>query len=266
MENQYNSGDTALPPTANRKYYSVLTDVGIAKIANATVLGTKVDITHFAAGDGNGAFYSPQTTQTTLKSEKWRGAITKFERNKTSANMIDVFAIMPTSVGGFTIREMGIFDSEGDLISIANCPDIEKVAITEGVSAEIELNTQLIISNTDNFVFKVDPTVIIATKADIDKHNSDPNAHTNHFQNTDIHVTLADKVRWNGADILSKSNKVEIDLLKLGQASDDSRLTRLEDSLFNDIVGNPYLITFANLDGIVLKKGVWNKAQKRLEC
>lgn len=264
MENEYNAG--ALPPAGNRKYYSVLTDVGIAKIANATVLGNKVDITHFAAGSGGGNFYSPQTTQTALKEEKWRGAVTKFERNKTSPNMIDVFAIMPTSVGGFTIREMGIFDRDGDLISIANCPDIEKVAISEGVSAEIELNTQLIISNTDNFVFKVDPTVIIATKADIDEHNRDTSAHLGHFKNTDIHVTLADKARWDGADSLSKSNKIEIDLLRLGQASDDSRLTRLEDSLFNDIAGNPYLITFGSLDGIVLKKGVWNKAQKRLEC
>lgn len=248
------------------KYYSILTDIGIARVANATILDEKVPIIHFAVGDGGGEFYSPQSTQTALKNEQWRGNTTKCEIDPASPNIVIISAVMPSSVGGFTIRETGVFDDKGALIAVANCPDIAKVVISEGVSSEIAVTMQLIFSNTDVVNLLVDPTVIIATKADIEKHNKDPKAHLGHFINTDIHVTLEDKNRWNAADELSKSNKIEIDLLKVKDAEHDSRLKRLEDSLFNDIVGNPYLITFPNLTGIVLKKGVWNKAQKRLEC
>lgn len=246
-------------------YYSILTDTGIAKIANATVLGGKVDITRLAVGDSNGTMYPPSATQTTLKNERWSGVITKCEIDSVSANTINVSAVIPSSVGGFTIREIGIFDANNKLIAIGNCADIQKVAISDGMSAEVEVSMKIIVSNTATINVQVDPTVIIATKADISTHNADPNAHSAHFGDTVIHVTAEDKERWNATDELAVDNRAEIDQLKLGRVSDGSRLTRLEDAIFNDITGNPYLITFPDLTGIVLIKGVWNKSAKRLE-
>ena len=250
----------------DKRYFGILTEIGIAQLANATVLDQKVNITKMVVGDGNGAYCVPTPTQTSLINEVHRVNVTKVEVDSESANMINITAVLPSNVGGFTIREIGAVTEDGLLIAISNTPEIEKVSITNGVSAEIEISMQIIISATEAIELKVDPTVILATKADIEKHNKDPKAHIGHFENTEIHCSIEEKERWNNADQLSKSNKVEIDLLKLGQESHDSRLKRLEDSLFNDIIGNPYLITFADLEGIILTKGIWNKKMKRLEA
>ena len=46
----------------------------------------------------------------------------------------------------------------------------------------------------------------------------------------------------------------------------DSRVSRVEDGLFNNITGNPFLASFDSLDGITLVKGIWNEERKRIEC
>ena len=107
------------------KYGSIVTDVGIQLVTEAVMEGQKVNITTLAVGDGGGSYYKPNSTMTALKGEKWRGKVNRVEVNEKSPNMIDVVAVVPSDVGGWTIREMGVFDDaeEPNMIAVCNTPD-----------------------------------------------------------------------------------------------------------------------------------------------
>ncbi|MCI1959195.1 MAG: phage tail protein [Clostridia bacterium] len=150
-------------------YYAVITEQGNAKIANAILMGTKVNITEFAVGTGDGAYYAPTGQETALKDEKWRGNIQDYETDTLNTNVLKISAIVPSDVGGFTVREMGVFDDEGTLIAIANCPPMEKIVLGDGIVSEFVPTIKIAVSNTSVINFKVDPTAIIAIKADIKK-------------------------------------------------------------------------------------------------
>ncbi|MCA4779752.1 phage tail protein [Acinetobacter towneri] len=115
------------------EYYNVTTNLGDAEIANAIATNTKLNITHVAFGDGNGSVPTPNKARTSLVREVHRQAVTKYERHATNANWIVIETIIPSGVGGFTIREMGII-ANGKLISYGSHAPFEKVADPSGVS------------------------------------------------------------------------------------------------------------------------------------
>lgn len=115
------------------EYFNVTTNLGDAEIANAIATNTKIDITHIAFGDGNGSVPTPSKSRTALVREVHRQAVTKYERHATNTNWIVIETIIPSDVGGFTIREMGIIGN-GKLISHGSHAPFEKVADPSGVS------------------------------------------------------------------------------------------------------------------------------------
>lgn len=288
-----------------KTYGTIVTNTGVNLITTATLEGKKVNITHLAVGDGNGAYYQPVPLMTALKNEKWRGTVNNVSINEQSPNMIDVVAVVPSSVGGWTIREMAIFDEVGNMIAICNTPDTEKVIITTGAAGEIELTMHIEISNTGVISFVIDPTVITATKKDLENHNgsatahqalfkqkagvTELNAHANntdihvnpttmgnydtaiadlirHTENTNVHTTAAEKASWTaGAQTATQTAATAAQALNKC-AELESRVARVEDGLFSNITGNPFLVSFDSLDGITLVKGVWNSARQRIEC
>lgn len=149
-------------------YFSLVTDIGRNKMLAAAQTGTKVNITHFAVGSGqNNAYYEPTTDQTALKNEVWRGNITACYISPDSENLLEIESVCPSNVGGFTIREMGVFDSDGDMIAVCNTPDTQKVLIADGVVHELALSIEIALTNTDTVELVVDPTVVVATKQDV---------------------------------------------------------------------------------------------------
>ena len=148
-----------------QKFYSILTDAGVAAVANAAALGLKVDIQQFAVGDGDGAYYLPESDATVLKHEVWRGGISDI--SLAESNVISATGVIPSDAGGFTIREIGLFSSSGDLIAIANVPDTEKVIIADGTASEMIIKMQIAVSRAESLQLKVDPTIILATKQDL---------------------------------------------------------------------------------------------------
>lgn len=229
------------------KYGSIVTDVGVQLITEAVMEGQKVNITTLAVGDGGGSYYKPNSTMTALKGEKWRGKVNRVEVNEKSPNMIDVVAVVPSDVGGWTIREMGVFDDaeEPNMIAVCNTPDTEKVIITSGAAGEIELTMHIEISNTGAISFVIDPNVVTATKKDLADHNTSQTAHA---------AEAAEQAEADAAEALSAIAGLE------------SRVSRVEDGLFNNITGNPFLVQFDSLDGVVMTKGIWNAARNRIEC
>lgn len=289
----------------DKTYGTLVTDCGIQLIAAAVMEGKKINITDLAVGDGGGAYYQPTPNMTGLKNECWSGPIKSVSVNKDSPNMIDITAIIPSTVGGFTIREMAVKDDVKNTIAICNTPDTEKVIISSGAAGEIELTMHIEISNADAISFIIDPNVVTATKKDIEDHDAsktahaaefekkadvtDLNAHANntdihvnpstmgnydtaisglieHKEDTKIHVTAEEKASWTeGAEqAAADANRVTEALNAI--AGIESRVSRVEDGLFNNITGNPFLASFDSLDGVTLVKGIWNEERKRIEC
>ena len=152
-----------------QEFYTLVTNIGGAAIANATILGKKVNITEFVVGDGNGSYYTPNADMKKLKNEVWRGKPTNVKIDEKNANVMVVSTVIPAEIGGFTIREMGLVAEDGKLIAISNCPDVQKVTLNTGVASELELTMQIAVSNVETIEFNIDPTIIIATKKDIEE-------------------------------------------------------------------------------------------------
>ena len=150
------------------EYYNVTTNLGDAEIANAIATNTKLNITHIAFGDGNGSVPTPTKTRTSLVREVHRQAVTKYERHATNANWIVIETIIPSSIGGFWVREMGII-ANGKLISHGSHAPFEKVADPSGVS---EYRLRFTQNVTDGSVVELtlDESLIYATQAWIDKN------------------------------------------------------------------------------------------------
>lgn len=154
---------------AKSKYYAVVTDLGNELMLQAVAEGKKVTISKFAVGDGNGAYYEPVTTMTQLKNEKWRGDINSCAISKESENVLIVSAICPGDAGGFTIREMAVFDDQNRMIAICNTPDTTKVKITDGVVNEMRLELEIILINDTSVELVIDPNIVTATKKDVEE-------------------------------------------------------------------------------------------------
>ena len=150
------------------EYYNVTTNLGDAEIANAIATNTKLNITHIAFGDGNGSVPIPNKARTSLVREVHRQAVTKYELHATNANWIVIETIIPSDVGGFTIREMGII-ANGKLISHGSHAPFEKVADPSGVS---EYRLRFTQNVTDGSVVELtlDESLIYATQAWIDEN------------------------------------------------------------------------------------------------
>lgn len=141
-----------------RKYKTVVTDLGKEKIAAAALEGWKVNIVAAVVGDGDGGYYIPTPDQTELRGEKWRGDIAMKRINRDSPNIIDIKVVVPRDVGGFTVREMGVLDDQGNLIAVCNTPDTEKAVILEGIAATLTLTMHIILADAAVLEFKIDPT------------------------------------------------------------------------------------------------------------
>ncbi len=150
------------------EYYNVTTNLGDAEVANAIATNTKVDITHIAFGDGNGSVPTPSKSRTTLVREVHRQAVTKYERHPTNPNWIVIETIIPSDIGGFTIREIGIIGN-GKLISHGSHAPFEKVADPSGVS-EYRLKFTQNITDGNVVSITLDDSLIFATQAWVEEN------------------------------------------------------------------------------------------------
>ncbi|MEY8322196.1 phage tail protein [Lachnospiraceae bacterium 46-61] len=162
---------------SERKYFAILTDIGQQKVSAFASGGEKVNITAFVVGDANGEYYTPTTDMTEIKNEVWRGVVSNADVVKDAQNVMRVSTVIPAEVNGFIVREMGLYDENGQLIAIGNTPPMPKVMLEEGVSTELNLSMRFAVKNTEALTFVTDPHTVIMTKDMLDTHNVDNNAH-----------------------------------------------------------------------------------------
>ena len=150
------------------KFYTLLTDIGAAKLASAAALGVPLKITHMAVGDGGGALPTPDAKQTALVNEKRRAALNMLYIDLQNSSQIIAEQVIPENEGGWWIREVGLFDESGALIAVGNCPESYKPQLAEGSGRTQTVRMVLITSSTDNITLKIDPAVVLATRKYVD--------------------------------------------------------------------------------------------------
>ncbi|BBV89248.1 hypothetical protein STW0522ENT62_46940 [Enterobacter kobei] len=150
------------------KYFALLTNIGAAKLANATALGAQVEITQMAVGDGNGVLPTPNPAQTALTHELRRAQLNMLTIDPVNTNQIIAEQVIPEDAGGWWIREIGLFDKDGDMIAVANCAETYKPQLQEGSGRVQVIRVILIVSSTEAVTLKIDPSVVLATRKYVD--------------------------------------------------------------------------------------------------
>ncbi len=150
------------------RYFALLTNIGVAKIANAAALGIKLNITELAVGDGGGTLPTPTPDQTALVNERRRAPINQLSIDPLNDAQIIVEQVIPENVGGWWIKEVGLYDEDGDLVAVSNCPETYKPLLQEGSGRTQIVRMVIIVSNTSSVTVKIDPAVVLATREYVD--------------------------------------------------------------------------------------------------
>ncbi len=153
-------------------YFAILTAIGEAKDANAKALGIPFKITAMAVGDGGGNVPMPDRSATRLVNEIRRAPLNQLSTDTVNANQIIAEQVIPENVGGWWIRELGLYDADGDLIAIANCPPTYKPQLAEGSGRTQVVRMVLIVSSVNQLELKIDPSVVLATRKYVDEHDT----------------------------------------------------------------------------------------------
>ncbi|WP_242673385.1 phage tail protein [Enterobacter wuhouensis] len=150
------------------KFYTLLTEIGAAKLASAAALGVPLKITQMAVGDGGGVLPTPSAQQTRLIAEKRRADLNMLYIDPQNSSQIIAEQVIPETEGGWWIREVGLFDDTGALIAVGNCPESYKPQLAEGSGRTQTMRMVLITSSTDTITLKIDPAVVLATRKYVD--------------------------------------------------------------------------------------------------
>jgi len=230
-------------------YGTLCTDIGNAAIANAVLTGTKVNFTQIAVGDANGTPYTPSSNMTELKHQVWSGPIGEVAQDPEEANRMVLHAVLPSSVGGWVMREIGVLDDQGRLIAIGNTPEIPKEAVTTGAIMEMDICIYITVVDARGVNVVIDPTVVIASKADVNKlskllqdHKADASAHVTTLLNSGINPSR----NFALTGLTAASGKVSVMFKAVTSYTNGDTVT---------IDGTAYTLTAT--DGSTLTTGAW---------
>jgi phage-related tail fiber protein len=149
-------------------FYTILTNTGRSKLAAAQAAGTAVQLSHMALGDGGGSYHTPDPTQTALVNERYRNALNSVAVDPQNEFWLVCELVVPSATGGFYIREVGVFDVDGDLIAVGKYPETYKPTLADGVAKDLHIKMIFETSNAASVSISVDPSVILASKDYVD--------------------------------------------------------------------------------------------------
>lgn len=153
---------------ANSQFFAILTNVGMAKQANADALGIPWKITDMGVGDANGIDPIPVASQTKLINEWRRRPLNQLKVDPNNPAVIIAEQVIPADEGGKWIREIGLYDADGDLVAVANCAPSFKPLLAQGSGRTQIVRMNFIVTNTGNITLKIDPSVVLASRAYVD--------------------------------------------------------------------------------------------------
>lgn len=219
------------------EFYTLLTNYGIAKIVEARANKQTINLSHIAVGD---AEIIPSESMSALKSEKHRLAINSIIQDENNPSYLIIEGVIPVSVGGFYINEVGIFDESGNLFAIGNLPKTYKPLLSEGSAKDLTLKITIEVANASEITLKVDNSVVLATRSWAEN--------------------LINKKENKGvAKILDDALKLEIAgnyLLKTGVATDSDKLDGLHGNEYHQRnSANPSKVTSVTGNIVDLSQG-----------
>ncbi|EBW5411738.1 phage tail protein [Salmonella enterica subsp. enterica serovar Bonn] len=151
------------------KFKTVITTAGAAKLAAATMPGgKKINLNVMAVGDGGGKLPVPDAGQTQLVNEVWRHTLNKISQDNRYSNYIVAELVIPPEVGGFWMRELGLYDDEGTLIAVANMAESYKPELAEGSGRAQTCRMVIIVSSVESVALSIDSTMVMATQDYVD--------------------------------------------------------------------------------------------------
>ncbi|PHV25326.1 hypothetical protein CSQ93_24740 [Janthinobacterium sp. BJB426] len=177
-------------------YFAILTQVGEAKLANAIALGQTLKLKKMGVGDGNGTLPVPDRGQRALVREVHRADLNKLDKDPDNTSQIIAEQVLPENVGGWWMRELGIYDEAGDLCAVANCPPSYKPLMAEGSGRMQVVRIVLIVASTAAIELKIDPSIVLATRKYVDDQDITVRAYSDaqlakHLAALDPHPLLA---------------------------------------------------------------------------
>jgi phage-related tail fiber protein len=163
------------------KFKTIITTAGAAKLAAATMPGgKKVNLTAMAVGDGGGVLSEPNAGQVKLISEVWRHALNKISQDNKNKNYIVAELVIPPEVGGFWMRELGLYDDAGTLIAVANMAESYKPELAEGSGRAQTCRMVIIVSSVASVELSIDATTVMATQDYVDDKLAEHERSRNH--------------------------------------------------------------------------------------
>ncbi|WP_239499340.1 phage tail protein [Pseudomonas putida] len=154
---------------ANSQFFAILTNVGMAKQANADALGIPWKFSQMGVGDANGTDPIPNATQTRLINEWRRRPLNQVRIDPVNPAVIIAEQVIPADEGGKWIREIGLYDADGDLVAVANCAPSYKPVLSQGSGRTQVVRMNFIVASTGNITLKMDPAVVLATREYVDQ-------------------------------------------------------------------------------------------------
>ncbi|CRL52380.1 hypothetical protein PSHI_55910 [Pseudomonas sp. URMO17WK12:I11] len=153
---------------ANSQFFAILTNIGLAKQANADALGIPWKITEMGVGDANLTDPIPKPEQTRLINEWRRRPLNQLKVDAADPSIIIAEQIIPADEGGRWIREIGLYDADGDLVAVANCAPSYKPLLSQGSGRTQVVRMNFIVNNSANVTLKIDPAVVLASRSYVD--------------------------------------------------------------------------------------------------
>ena len=145
-------------------YRTIHTTYGLRAMAQAEASGVPINLTHIAVGDGNGVQIEPSDAQTQLVRERYRAVVNRVFNDQSDPLKFSAEMIIPATEGGFTLREVGVFDSQGGMFAVGNLPDTYKPQASEGAYSDTVVRIEFMVGNTSVVTLQIDPNVAVATQ------------------------------------------------------------------------------------------------------
>lgn len=155
------------------EYFTLLTQIGAQKIAAATAANTTISLAEIALGDGNGTVPMPDASKTALVNEVYRAPLNDLRVDENNANWLVAEGYVPSDEGNFWVREVGVFDSDGDLIIIGNYSETFKPVTADGVAKDLYMKVITEVSSADAVTLQVDPSVVMASQEFVNERLKD---------------------------------------------------------------------------------------------
>ncbi|HGY4333577.1 phage tail protein [Klebsiella aerogenes] len=193
-----------------KPFYTRLTPAGEQKFAAAAVSGEPVSFHEMAVGDGGGILPDPSRIDG-LVNERFRAQINRVVIADQAANVIRVEMIMMPQVGGFWLREAALYDDEGICLAVANMAPTYKPLLAEGAGRLQSVNMWIAVSKTSDVTIKADPSVILATVAEVSRAKSEAKDYADHIAgqlDTEIQQAITEAITAAKRDFWEDDNPV----------------------------------------------------------